>query len=293
MLTGTEYVRQLLHRWGLRAPIQFLRMYRLHRISFEEILSNTFDVLDKHGARFAFPVVAAVAAMRPDLTRWIEREGHEVASHGYIHIRYPRVSAQERERDLQMSLRTLRQLGVTVRGFRAPYDNYTDDMPQMLERAGLLWDGGLGYRPEHRRRRHFFHVTVGGGPSSVTYIPLSVWSDDRMIDTLKMTPEQVTQRLILEIDSAAAQGGVLMFDLHPIRMGQKRYVGCLEGAVEHAIGRGAWAPTPSEAVLRWRSHGRWPSDASFCLLLTGDIDNWVFSDYLRRQLWRYQMAQGG
>jgi len=264
------------------------RMYRLHRTPFEEILNNMFEVLSRHDAKFTFPIVAAVAAMRPDLVRLIQEEGHEIASHGHIHVRYPQISAEARERDLRTSIQVLRGLGVNVRGFRAPYDNYTDDMPEMLERQGLTWDGGLGYRPEHREKTHFFHVTVRGKPSDVTYIPLNVWSDDRMIDTFQMTPAQVTRRLIHEVDLAARHGGVLMFDLHPIRMGQRQYVVCLDELLEHANSVGAWVTTPTLAIEQWRSREQWPGDAEFCLLLTGDIDNWVFSDYLRRQIWRYQ-----
>jgi len=48
---------------------------------------------------------------------------------------------------------------------------------------------------------------------------------------------------------------------------------------------GAWCTTPEKAVKYWNTHSKWKSDSKFCLLLTGDIDNWVFSDYLRRVLW--------
>ena len=78
-----------------------------------------------------------------------------------------------------------------------------------------------------------------------------------------------------------------MFDLHPIRIGQPEYVQCLRETAEFARGRGAWIPTPYEAVTYWNKHKKWKGDAKFCLLLTGDIDNWVFSDYLRRQIWRW------
>ncbi|MHA2033940.1 MAG: hypothetical protein DRO93_04925 [Candidatus Thorarchaeota archaeon] len=291
-LSGIQYARQLAKRWGIRAPQQFLRMWRLHRIPFDSLLSNIFEALDSAGARFAFPTVAAVASMRPELVRWIEREGHEVASHGYVHVRYPQISARARREDLTRSIAVLGKLGVNVQGFRAPYDNYADDMPLMLEELGLAWDGGLGYRPEHRGRHMFFHVDVGGRQSRVTYIPLNVWSDDRMIDTLGMTPAQITKRLKIEAKRAAEHGGVVMFDLHPIRIGQNKYVGCLRELAEYAVEIGGWCPTPAEAVCYWNDKNRWPGDSRFCMLLTGDIDNWVFSDYLRRQIWKRYLWRG-
>ncbi len=286
VLSGIRYARQLGKRWGQRAPQQFYRMLKLHRTPFESILTNMFEVLDKHSGRFAFPIVAAVAGMRPELVQWIVREGHEVASHGYNHLRYPTLSAKEREKDLSLSIQTFRKMGITINGFRAPYDNYTDDMPAMLDRFPLVWDGGFGYRPEHRERTHFFHAKVEDRNSSVTFIPLNIWSDDKMIDTLRMGPEEVSRTLIKEVSNASKTEGVIMFDLHPIRIGQPEFVSCLDRVLEKATELGGWCPTPVEAVRQWEKHGQWKGDSKFCLLLTGDIDNWVFSDYLRREIWR-------
>ena len=107
-----------------------------------------------------------------------------------------------------------------------------------------------------------------------------------MIDGRGWGPDLVTKALNAEVLRASKTNGVIMFDLHPIRMGQKQYAGCLHDVVEYAQGLGAWCTTPTEAVTYWKQHGKWKSDANFCLLLTGDIDNWVFADYLRRVLWR-------
>ncbi len=271
----------------MRAPTQLIKMLRLHRTPFETLLHNIFDALDPFDASFAFPTVAAVASMRPHLVKEIVQEGHEIASHGYNHVRYPHLSANDRERDLVRSLKTFDKMGIEIQGFRAPYDNYTDDMPGLLERHGIIWDGGLGYRPEHRKKDHFFRVALDGKMSDVTYIPLNIWSDDRMIDTLGMQPTEVTEQLKHEIHTAKRNGGVLMFDLHPIRIGQPEYAQCLRDVAEFAHGLGAWIPSPHEAVTYWNQHNRWRGDAEFCLLLTGDIDNWVFADYLRRQIWRW------
>ena len=287
-MSGVAYLRQLYKRWGLRAPRQLLRMIKLHRTPYDKILHNIFSVMEKYDGKFTFPIVAAVARMRPDLVREIAKEGHEIASHGFNHLRYPTISPDEREKDLELSLHAFRKLGVKIKGFRAPYNNYTDDMPQILEKLNIMWDGGYGRRVEHRQKTHFFRVLTNGAESKVTYIPLNTWSDDLMIDKLGMGPDAVTKRLNIEVKKASESGGVLMFDLHPIRVGQSKYMECLGQVTESSISLGGWCTTPSEAISYWNSHGRWKGDASFCLLFTGDIDNWVFSDYLRRIIWRRQ-----
>ncbi len=283
------YIGQLQKKWGLRAPKQLLRMMRLHRTPFKTILKNMFEALEEADGKFAFPTIAAVAKMQPDLVREIIKQGHEVASHGYNHVRYPTLSAKAREDDFALSLQTFRKLGIKIEGFRAPYDRYTPDMPAMLEKYNLVWDGGFGYQAEHREKTHFFQVDLDGTPSELAYIPLNIWSDDLMIDKRGMGPQAVTKTLNKAVSEASKKGGVIMFDLHPIRMGQPEFATCLSAVTEYAQGLGAWCPTPSEAVKYWNSHKKWKGDSSFCLLLTGDIDNWVFSDYLRRVIWKKQM----
>lgn len=285
-MSGSSYIGQLGRKWGLRAPRQLFRMLKLHRTPFNTILQNMFSTLEEVDGRFAFPTIASVAKMKPELVKMIVKEGHEVASHGYNHVRYPTLTVSEREKDLRLSLQVFKKLGIDISGFRAPYDNYTDDMPHMLERIDLLWDGGFGYRPEYREKTQFFHTDIDGQESKVTYIPLNIQSDDLMIDRLGMGPKDVTKTLNKEVSNAALTNGVIMFDLHPIRMGQSEFSGCLKDVTEHAQSLGAWCTTPTEAVKYWNTHNKWKGDSTFCLLLTGDIDNWVFSDYLRRILWR-------
>ncbi len=248
-----------------------------------------YNVLDEFNGKFTYPTIASVARMKPDLVKEIEQQGHEVASHGYNHVRYPTISAEAREQDLTLSLQIFKKIGVKITGFRAPYDNYTDDMIALLDKRGLIWDGGYGYRPEYREGNSFFNVDIDGVTSSVTLIPLSVWSDDRMIDTLGMTPGQVSSKLKKEVEIESKRGGVIMFDLHPIRIGQKSFVGCLRDVLEYSNNLGGWSTTPTDAITYWKKHNGWKSDSTFCLLLTGDIDNWGFSDYLRRTLLKRYM----
>ncbi|MEM2141973.1 MAG: polysaccharide deacetylase family protein [Candidatus Thorarchaeota archaeon] len=281
-----SYLATLINRWGLSIPRQLLRMYLLHRVEFLRLLRGLFDVLDQYDSRFTFPTVSSIASMRPDIVRLILPRGHEIASHGHVHLRYSHLSPQQRQRDLLTSIAVLRRMGIEVRGFRAPYDNYTDDMPALIDRAGLLWDAGFGYRPEYRGMGHFFKVRAGDRELTTTFIPLNIWSDDLMVDRLHMTTEQMSRRLRTEAKSAARAGGVLMLDLHPIRIGQPAYRPCLEELLDQSRQLDGWCPTVTQAVEYWKRHHEWPDGHRFCLLLTGDIDNWTFGDYLRREIWR-------
>jgi peptidoglycan/xylan/chitin deacetylase (PgdA/CDA1 family) len=274
------WLKHLRKRRGTKVFTQALRMYRFHRVPFEKIVANILEVTQKHGAGFTFPTVASVATQKPELLRKIVASGGEVAVHGYRHVKYPLISAKGQENDVGRALHTYARLGINISGFRAPYNAYDGNTPRIIDRAGFLWDGGIGYSPANRGRKEMFRVKVDGRDSKFVCIPLNFLSDDLMIDEYGYTPRQMADALNGALDDASRSGSVVMFDLHPIRIGQPEYVGVLDRMISHGVSLGGWFPTVSEAVKTgeggdWKGH-------RFCCLLTGDIDNFYFSDYLRR-----------
>jgi hypothetical protein len=103
-----------------------------------------------------------------------------------------------------------------------------------------------------------------------------------MIDVLGFQSRQIGLTLKRVIERVSDIHGIIMFDLHPIRMGQPQYLQSLQQVLEHGTQLNGWFPTVTEAVEFWCKHRSWKHHASFCCLLTGDIDNIVFLDYLRR-----------
>lgn len=275
------WIRHLRRRRGSQIFTQALRMYRFHRLPFERIINNILEVTRKHGAGYTFPTVASVAVQKPDLLKTIIDSGCEISAHGYKHLKYPLVSPQSQENDVNRALRTYDRLGIEISGFRAPYNAYDENTPKILDRAGFLWDGGIGYSPANRQRKEMFRVRVDGRDSRFVCIPLNFLSDDLMIDEHRYTPEMMTKALNGVLDDANRSGSVVMFDLHPIRMGQPEYAVVLDQVISYGKGLGGWFPTVSEAV-RSNVQGRGWGNFRFCCLLTGDIDNFYFSDYLRR-----------
>jgi peptidoglycan/xylan/chitin deacetylase (PgdA/CDA1 family) len=65
------------------------------------------DVLDRFGARATFFVLGDAAAARRDVLLEIVRRGHEVASHGYSHRRFPTLSAAELRDELERTAAAL------------------------------------------------------------------------------------------------------------------------------------------------------------------------------------------
>jgi peptidoglycan/xylan/chitin deacetylase (PgdA/CDA1 family) len=279
---SVSWLKYLLDFRGEKVLKQALRMFRFHVVPFSTLLENMFNVLEPYQAKFTFPLVASIASKDPMLTRKIVRRGHEVAVHGFKHVNYSYVTERRQDEDIRKALDTFSALGVPVFGFRAPYNVYTEGTPKLLEKHGFLWDIGIGYNRKYRTGNSMFRIKIAEHESSFVCVPLNSLSDDFMIDIQGFSNSQMKKKLKQVLKETCESGGVVMFDLHPIRMGQFKYVNVLKNIVEYGTEINGWFPTVTEAVNYWNKHGKWKHDAPFCCLLTGDIDNFTFFDYLQR-----------
>jgi peptidoglycan/xylan/chitin deacetylase (PgdA/CDA1 family) len=275
------WLRHLKKRRGRQVFSQAVRMYKLHRLPFEKLVGNILEATQKNDAGYTFPIVASVAAQKPELLKTMTDGGAEVAAHGYRHLKYPLLSAESQEKDVKKAVETFAKLGVPVTGFRAPYNAYDENTPRILEDAGFLWDGGIGYSPSNRDRTEMFRVAVDGRDSKFTCLPVNYLSDDLMVDDYGYTAEQMTTALNGALDKARKSHAIVAFDLHPIRIGQPEYVSVIDRIISYGKSMGGWFPTTTEAVKFRQDHGDW-GGYEFCCLLTGDIDNFYFRDYLKR-----------
>ncbi len=84
---------------------------------------NTQRILDlfaKEGVQATFFTLGWVAERHPALVRRIVEEGHELASHGYAHVRVTQQTPAEFRADVERAKRLLEDTGgVEVRGYRA------------------------------------------------------------------------------------------------------------------------------------------------------------------------------
>lgn len=282
MKFSLSWIKYLTRFRGRKVLGQAVHMYKLHSVPFSTLLQNIFTVMEHNDAKFTFPTTASVALKNCELTREILRSGHEVAVHGFNHVNYAYVTEQQQDNDMKNALDAYKKLDIPVRGFRAPYDVYTDASPKLLEKHGFLWDIGIGYNETYREGSSVFRVQIGDRQSSFVCIPLNFLSDDNMIDLHGLSVQEMEKSLKHAIRGASENGGVIMFDLHPIRIGQPKYIRVLNTAVKYGTELNGWFPTVTEAVNQWNKHGKWKDGTKFCCLMTGDIDNFTFFDYLQR-----------
>jgi polysaccharide deacetylase family protein (PEP-CTERM system associated) len=91
-----------------------------HESRVERNTERVLQAFSDHGAKSTFFVLGWIAERHPGLIRRIVTEGHELASHGYCHIRADAQSPAEFREDIRRTKALLEEAGgVAVRGYRA------------------------------------------------------------------------------------------------------------------------------------------------------------------------------
>lgn len=86
----------------------------------EHNTNRILDLFAEHGLKATFFVLGWVAERHPGLVRRIVEEGHELASHGYAHIRVTQQTPVAFGQDIRRTKSLLEDIGgVPVRGYRA------------------------------------------------------------------------------------------------------------------------------------------------------------------------------
>jgi polysaccharide deacetylase family protein (PEP-CTERM system associated) len=100
-------------------------------------------LLRERDVKATFFVLGWVAERCPELVREIDRDGHEVASHGYGHQLVYNMTPEDFREDVVRSKRILEDLiGKPVEGYRAPSFSIT---PETLWALDILKDAGFRY----------------------------------------------------------------------------------------------------------------------------------------------------
>jgi polysaccharide deacetylase family protein (PEP-CTERM system associated) len=84
-------------------------------------LERILDLLQSRGITATFFILGWVAERHPEAIRRLAAAGHEIASHGYSHVRATEQTPAEFRQDVESTKKLLEDLGgVPVYGYRAP-----------------------------------------------------------------------------------------------------------------------------------------------------------------------------
>ena len=116
----------------------------------QRVERNTDRVLAlfaRHGVKATFFMLGWIAERYPQLLRRIVDEGHELASHGYAHVRVTQQTPDEFYEDIRRTKQLLEDIsGIAVRGYRAAsYSIGATNLwaLEVLQRAGYAYSSSI------------------------------------------------------------------------------------------------------------------------------------------------------
>ncbi|MFY9270266.1 MAG: polysaccharide deacetylase family protein, partial [Candidatus Manganitrophaceae bacterium] len=114
------------------------------------VVANTWriiEILNFYQVKATFFILGWIAEKYPQLVLAIQKEGHEIASHGYRHRLIYRMSREEFKEDTQRSKEILENLsGIPVIGYRAPsYSIIRETLwcLDFLQKIGFEYDSSI------------------------------------------------------------------------------------------------------------------------------------------------------
>jgi hypothetical protein len=107
-------------------------------------VKRILDILEGNGVKSTFFVPGYTAERYPNVVKDISAAGHEIAHHGYHHVKPTGLSVKQQAEQLDRGSDILEKLsGQRPVGYRAPMWDLSWDMPQLLAERGFLYDSSL------------------------------------------------------------------------------------------------------------------------------------------------------
>jgi polysaccharide deacetylase family protein (PEP-CTERM system associated) len=189
------------------------------------VVNNTrrsLELLTKHKTQATFFVLGWIAERVPDLIREVERQGHEIATHGYSHTVLTDMTPETFEADLERALDVTRAcVKQKIIGFRAPSFTITNKTLwaiDILARHEIQYDSSvfpIGFHPDYG----IADATLAIHPmGALTEVPMSVAEVfGRKIPCsgggyFRVLPYAVTRFLLRQCNR---QGRPVIFYVHP------------------------------------------------------------------------------
>ncbi|NMO01943.1 polysaccharide deacetylase [Gordonia sp. TBRC 11910] len=193
------------------------------------------DLLARHDIPATFFVPGHTAEIHDGLVQTLLDAGHEVAHHGYLHLRSDKVSATDQVEEIDRGLDALAKAGAPApRGYRSTSWELTPETFELLVDRGFAYDSSCmgDDRPyvEHWEGQSILEIPVHW---SLDDWPRFGWNIDGGGNVAD--PAEMTRTWISEFESARAEGRHTSFTMHPEVIGRPYRLAHLERVIEHMV----------------------------------------------------------
>jgi len=239
----------------------------------EELISNLNSILEKHNTCMTYFVAAYTLEFHPERVNLFRNSKHIALPHGYKHLNLGKLSISQAKHEIIKSKNIFEKNYLESWCFRAPYaENSINNLGkekfyQILNEMNFECSSSefQDYPPWKPIQRE------------VTEFVMARPSDDQLIDKLGIwDPKTIAKQCIKSILNT--KGSIIIFDMHPIRMGQKRFINALDAICK-------FVNKDSNSVLidfKSAIHSYNKDQKKNFVCFTGDIDTWTYFDYIKR-----------
>ncbi len=106
----------------------------------EQNVINILDILDKYNVKGVFNTCGIIGEFFPDLIKRLDKEGHEIASHGYMHENFNQITKEELHKVLEKTENILNGLTKNkLIGLRSPWLQSNEFVYQTAKGRGYKW----------------------------------------------------------------------------------------------------------------------------------------------------------
>ncbi|NLJ40623.1 MAG: polysaccharide deacetylase family protein [Clostridiales bacterium] len=99
---------------------------------------QVLDILKEHGIKATFFVLGAAAKTNQDVLKRIDEEGHTIASHGWSHTSFRKLSKEKAILELQRTNAVIKEVtGRSNNLFRLPYGDYNNKTLKTIAEQGF------------------------------------------------------------------------------------------------------------------------------------------------------------
>jgi len=213
------------------------------------------NVCEKYNATFTFYFVANSAIINREFVKEIIERGHEIGCHGYNHLRFDQMAQEDIIIDLKKAISVFEKMfAYQLSGFRAPYLAMNDKIAECLIKLGFVYSSStakiLPFKYENLL--HEWPITV---------------CDWYTLIRNNQPPSKLYEEMIENAKDTS------VFELHPWRCGQKKYIWILEEFLKQNK-----LPCVSNSVLNKSRKG---------IALTGDIGELSLYEVFLRSAFKY------
>ncbi|MCK5480848.1 MAG: DUF3473 domain-containing protein [Gammaproteobacteria bacterium] len=202
----------------------------------EQNTDHILELFDGHDVKATFFMLGWVAARYPELVRRIVDAGHELASHGYFHVRVTRQLPQAFSEDVSKTRKLLEDIaGCEVQGYRAASYSIVNET---LWAHDLLQEAGYRYSSSVYPIRHdlygipdaprFAYRHKDGGLLEIPVTTVSLFNHNLPCGGggyFRLLPYRVSRWAMKRVNGADRMPCVFYFHPWEIDPGQPRQAG--------------------------------------------------------------------